>query len=98
MVKTFKVKQFIILSILTLVTIYSVFFLKVEITQYRIFQQLWNFGHIILFVGISYFFYSKFLNKISLPILSEFLLVIIGALIIGYGIEVLQKLAEEWGN
>ena len=85
-----KVKQFIFLSVLTLVTIYSVFFLKLEITQYRTFQQLWNFGHIILFVGISYFFYSKFINKLGLPIFSEFLLIICCAFIIGYGIEVIQ--------
>lgn len=90
MVELSKVKKFIFLSIITLVTIYSVFFLKVEITQYRIFQQLWNFGHIILFVGISYFFYSQFINKLKLPIFIEFLLVICCAFIIGYGFEVIQ--------
>ena len=90
MVDISKVKQFIFLSILTLVTIYSVFFLKVEITQYRIFQQLWNFGHVILFIGISYFFYSKFINKLALPVFIEFLLIICGAVIIGYGIELIQ--------
>ena len=90
MVDISKVKQFIFFSILTLVTIYSVFFLKVEITQYRIFQQLWNFGHVILFIGISYFFYSKFINKLALPVFIEFLLIICGAVIIGYGIELIQ--------
>jgi len=90
MLDKFKKQQNWIISLSFVVTVYLVFFFNVDITRYRIFQELWNLGHIILFIGINYFVYKKLVNPLKLPIIIELLLIIISSCVIGYTIEILQ--------
>lgn len=85
-----NILRYISYALIIAVTVYSVFFLKVEITRYRIFQELWNLGHIVLFIALYYIVYRKLLNQLKLPIITEFFIIIFSSLLVGFCIEILQ--------
>lgn len=81
----------IVFTIIIMAVMYSIFFLKVDLTRYRVFQQLWNFGHIVLFISLNYILYRKFLYKYKISIINEFIVIVILSLVIGYTIEIIQS-------
>ncbi len=81
-----------IFTILGLILIvYMVLFLDIPIDHYRIIQELWNSGHIFLFILISFYLYKKVFNKYTFPLYLEILSISIISIIIGGLIEYIQS-------
>ncbi len=76
----------------SLVVIYMVFFLQIDLTRYRSVQQIWNLGHVFLFIGLSYLFIKIILNRSGYSIYTQFLLISIISIFLGIVIEYLQTL------
>ena len=85
-----QIQKRLLPAIIIVVTVYFVFFFKTDITRYRIFQELWNLGHIFLFIAISYVILKKILSHAKLSIFSEFLIIILTSIVIGFSIEIIQ--------
>lgn len=85
-----KLKQSLIVTAISAVTIYFVIFFKTDLTQYRIAQQVWNLGHIFLFIGLNYVFYKKILHGLNISIAQEFIIVVLCSFFIGMLIELIQ--------
>jgi len=76
--------------LLSLAVIYSVFFLKTDLTQYRTIQELWNLGHIFLFTGLSYLVIKHLFKDSPFSVYTQFILIMIGSVLLGMLIEYLQ--------
>ncbi len=76
--------------LLSLAVIYSVFFLKTDLTRYRAIQELWNFGHVFLFIGLSYLVIKHLFKDSSFSVYIQFILITIGSVLLGMLIEYLQ--------
>ncbi|VAW91044.1 hypothetical protein MNBD_GAMMA23-2577 [hydrothermal vent metagenome] len=76
----------------SLLLIYLVFFLDVDITRYRSIQQIWNLGHVFLFFGLSYLVVKAALNHSGYSVYTQFGLISVGAVLLGILIEYLQTL------
>jgi len=72
------------------ITIYFVFFFNIDISRYRSLHELWNLGHIFLFIVITLYTYKYYLNNLKLPAYSEILFIVIFALVVGLFIEYVQ--------
>jgi len=81
-------------SLLTLlgvgIAIYFVFLFNIDISRYRSLQELWNLGHIFLFIVITFYAYKYYLNNLTLSVYSEIIFIAILALVIGLFIEYVQ--------
>jgi len=72
------------------ILVYLVFFFSINITHNRILQQLWNFGHIILYMGIFRIVTLRYLNKSGFNLTIQLLLVVFFAVLTGSLIELIQ--------
>ena len=72
--------------------IYMVIFFKTDLTDNRVFQQLWNSGHIILFMVYS-FLILKYVNRSTKQVsyLKLFVFIVLSSLLLGVIIELLQS-------
>ncbi len=85
-----KYHQPLLATLLTVVIIYLVFFYKTDLTQYRIAQQVWNLGHVLLFMGLSLLACKTLVQSLRLSVYSQFILFSGAALLLGILIEYLQ--------
>jgi len=76
---------------LAAVLVYLVFFFNIDITHNRILQQFWNFGHIILYMGIFRILTLRYLNKSGFNFAIQLLLVVLVAALTGSLIELIQS-------
>jgi len=80
----------IFVILFSLLVIYLVFFLKLDITRYRSVQQIWNLGHIFLFVGFSYLIIKTVFKRSQFSVYTQFAVISISSVLLGILIEYLQ--------
>lgn len=73
-----------------IVLVYSVFFLGIDISRYRTLQQLWDVGHIFLFVLLFYIANKTLLQKTTIPYFYQLILTLVLAILLGLTIEYIQ--------
>ncbi len=84
-----KIKSLFVVLFSVLV-VYLVFFLKIDLTRYRSVQQIWNLGHIFLFIGLSYLAIKTVFKHSSFSVYMQFVLISSSAVLLGILIEYLQ--------
>jgi len=72
--------------------LYFVFFFKTDLTQYRTIQQIWNLGHVFLFIGLSYLFLKNRWHNFTMSVYIQFLLLSIVSVVVGTLIEYIQTM------
>jgi len=77
---------------ITVVIVYLVFFLHLDFNKNRILPQVWNLGHILLFIGIAYLLERKIFSKFVCSIFFEWFSILAISISLGLVIEYLQVL------
>ncbi len=80
----------IFVILFSLFIIYLVFFLKLDITRYRSVQQIWNLGHVFLFIGFSYLIIKTVFKRSQFSVYTQFAVISISSVLLGILIEYLQ--------
>ncbi len=87
---TSKSLNFKLSILLSLFVVYLVFFLQTDLTQYRIVQQIWDLGHVFLFMGFSYLAIKIIFKHSGFSVYTQFAVISISAILLGAVIEYLQ--------
>ena len=86
----YKFKNIFLIIFITILLIYLIFYIDIDITHSRFFQELWNAGHVVLFIFISWLLYRKYFYINSKSFYFELFSIVLIALIIGILIELIQ--------
>lgn len=85
--ESFNLKLTILLSSFV---IYLVFFFQTDLTQYRSVQQIWDLGHVFLFIGFSFLVIRIIFKHSEFSVYIQFAVISISAILLGMTIEYLQ--------
>lgn len=83
-------KRYIQTTLVVSLIAYFVLFFDIDIKHQRILHQLWNLGHVFLFLLISFYLYKKIFNRLTIPLYLEIFYITIFSIFIGSSIEYIQ--------